>query len=91
MTIPWDQLFELLFSLLEDCGDTEETRVDIITDRPFAVRMGVTRSLRKLGFRGRSLRAARSEVLEEIDEADSEEVLAFCKGGPSAVIALKSS
>ena len=91
MNIPWDQLFEMVFQLHEDCGDTEAERVDIVSSRPFAVRMGVTRSLRKLGFRGRDLRAARSEVLEEINDADAEEIRAFCKGGPAAVVALKSA
>ena len=87
MGIPWDLLFELLFGLFDTCGDeaTPEERVAMIQQRPLAVLFGVTRSLRKTGMRGRELRAARREVMEEIREASPEELTAFCTGGPAAL------
>ena len=89
MTIPWDQLFELLFQLLEGCGDTAEKRVDAINNKPVARYIEVTRALRKLGFGGRQLRAARQEVIEEISDASSEEIKAFAEGGGPAYLAVK--
>ena len=79
-------LFELLFKMLEDCGDDTEARVDIVNEKPLAVWFGATKSLRQLGYSGRNLRAARREVIEEINNAEPETVKAFCEGGPSALV-----
>jgi len=87
MTIPWDQLFDLLFKLIEDCGD--DTSAASLRDRPVATFMGVTRSLRKLGFSGKNLRQARQEVMEEINDASDDELTAFISGGPQALANLR--
>ena len=89
MTIPWDKLFELLFQLLEDCGDDSQSRLEAIQNRPVAVFFAVTRSLRQLEFSGRNLRQARVEVMKEIDDASQEELTAFAEGGPTALLSLR--
>lgn len=87
--IPWDRLFDLLFDLLEDCGDDSASRATIVQSQPVRVFFGVTRCLRQLDYRGANLRAARREVMAEINAASKKEIEAFASGGMDAVLALE--
>lgn len=83
--IPWDQLFDLLFKLLEDCADDTEARIVLIKERPVARYISVVRSLRQLGFYGKNLREAAEIVVDEIKNADPQVIAAFAQVGPKAL------
>lgn len=88
MNIPWDKVLELLFAMLENCGESPASRANTIRNNRVVVWFAAGRALRQVGVPLRQRAAAKAELFAEIEDATDDQIMAFATGGPLAMQAL---
>jgi len=75
----WMALLDFVFQLLERCEPTQEGRLRAAQPGPRRT-FAIWRGLRAQGLRGSELRQCVEDCNRRFDEAQPEEVAAFCRG-----------
>lgn len=78
MNIDWAMLFDFLADLIGGCDGDEVAKIQAVRS-PLRLRAAVTRGLRRQGFRGQELRAAREIAVQRIDMATEDEIVSFLR------------
>ena len=72
----WLEILKVIIQIIQDCQNEGATKQEILEtlENRRLVRFSLRRSLRRKGFRGRELRSAVNDALEELRYSDREDL-----------------